>query len=58
MRMTTYVTFDGRCEAAFNFYTRVLGGRIAMLDCGGVRRMRFILGCAKPSRGDDVKHDD
>jgi PhnB protein len=26
------VTFDGRCEAAFNFYARVLGGRIAMLQ--------------------------
>ena len=28
MRLNSYLTFDGRCEAAFKFYAKVLGGKI------------------------------
>jgi PhnB protein len=28
MQMNPYLTFDGRCEAAFKFYEKVLGGKI------------------------------
>jgi len=28
MQMNPYLLFDGRCEAAFNFYQKVLGGKI------------------------------
>ena len=28
MQMNPYLVFDGRCEAAFNFYQEVLGGKI------------------------------
>lgn len=28
MRMNPYLTFDGRCETAFKFYEKVLGGKI------------------------------
>ncbi len=28
MQMNTYLTFDGRCEEAFTFYARSLGGSI------------------------------
>jgi len=31
MHLNTYVTFDGRCEAAFKFYEIVLGGKIVMM---------------------------
>ncbi len=31
MQMHPYLTFDGRCEAAFNFYQKVLGGKIVMM---------------------------
>ena len=35
MQMNPYLTFDGRCEAAFKFYERCLGARIdAMLTHG------------------------
>ena len=27
MQLNPYLTFDGRCEAAFKFYEKVLGGR-------------------------------
>jgi PhnB protein len=28
MQLNPYLTFDGRCEAAFKFYEKVLGGKI------------------------------
>ncbi|MGH6926402.1 MAG: VOC family protein [Propylenella sp.] len=28
MRINPYLTFDGRCQEAFKFYARVLGGKI------------------------------
>ena len=31
MQMNTYLTFDGRCEEAFNFYARCLGGSIGSI---------------------------
>jgi PhnB protein len=31
MQLNPYLTFDGRCEAAFRFYERVLGGRIVAM---------------------------
>jgi PhnB protein len=36
MQLNPYLTFDGRCEAAFKFYAKVLGGRIeAMMSHKG-----------------------
>ena len=29
MKLSTYLSFDGRCEAAFKFYEQCLGGKIA-----------------------------
>ena len=35
MQLNPYLTFNGKCEAAFKFYERVLGGRIeAMMTYG------------------------
>ena len=35
MQLNPYLTFDGRCEAAFKFYEKVLGGKIeAMMNYG------------------------
>lgn len=31
MRLNPYLTFDGRCEEAFKFYEKVLGGKIAAM---------------------------
>jgi len=31
MEMNPYLTFDGKCETAFKFYEKVLGGKILML---------------------------
>jgi len=31
MRLNPHVTFDGQCEAAFKFYEKALGGKIAMM---------------------------
>lgn len=31
MQLNTYLYFDGQCEKAFQFYARVLGGKIAMM---------------------------
>ena len=28
MQVNPYLTFDGQCEAAFEFYAKVLGGKI------------------------------
>ena len=36
MRFSPHLTFDGQCRAAFEFYERVLGGKIVtMLSYGG-----------------------
>jgi PhnB protein len=35
MQMNTYLTFDGRCEEAFSFYARVLGGSIESMFRNG-----------------------
>ena len=31
MQLNPYLTFNGRCEAAFKFYERCLGGKIEMM---------------------------
>ncbi len=31
MQMNPYLTFNGKCEAAFKFYEKVLGGKIAFM---------------------------
>ena len=31
MRLNPHLSFDGRCEAAFRFYERCLGGKILMM---------------------------
>ena len=31
MQLNPYLTFDGRCEQAFKFYAKVLGGEIAAM---------------------------
>ena len=31
MQLNPYLTFDGRCEAAFKFYEEVLGGKITAM---------------------------
>ena len=31
MRINPYLTFNGECEAAFKFYEKFLGGKIAMM---------------------------
>ena len=31
MQLNPYLTFDGRCEEAFKFYAKVLGGEIAAM---------------------------
>jgi PhnB protein len=31
MQLNTYLYFDGQCEEAFQFYARVLGGKIATM---------------------------
>ncbi len=35
MQVTTYLNFNGNCEAAFKFYAQVLGGKIAMMMTQG-----------------------
>ena len=35
MQMNPYLTFDGRCEAAFRFYERCLGGKIVAMITHG-----------------------
>jgi PhnB protein len=35
MKMSTYLNFDGRCAAAFDYYAQCLGGRITMLTKHG-----------------------
>jgi len=31
MRLNPYLTFNGRCEAAFKFYEKCFGGKILMM---------------------------
>jgi PhnB protein len=31
MKISPYLSFDGRCKAAFEFYEKVLGGKIVMM---------------------------
>ena len=31
MRLNPYLTFNGQCEAAFNFYAKCLGGKIVLM---------------------------
>ena len=31
MKIHAYLTFDGQCEAAFNFYTQCLGGSLELM---------------------------
>jgi len=41
MQLNPYLTFDGRCEDAFKFYAKVLGGEIvAMIPTKERRRRR------------------
>jgi PhnB protein len=35
MQLTTYLSFNGNCEAAFNFYAETLGGKIAFMMTQG-----------------------
>jgi len=35
MRLNPHLSFDGRCEAAFRFYERSLGGKILMMMTHG-----------------------
>jgi PhnB protein len=35
MRLNTYLSFNGQCEAAFKFYERVLGGKITFMTTWG-----------------------
>jgi PhnB protein len=53
MQMCTYLTFDGRCEAAFDFYARTLGGRVT-----SVTRRRDVPGAEEdfPGWGDKMMH--
>src|ERR1700732_3241338 len=31
MQMNPYLSFDGKCETAFKFYEKVLGGKVLMM---------------------------
>jgi PhnB protein len=35
MQLDTYLTFNGQCEEAFNFYQQCLGGKleVRMVNC-------------------------
>jgi PhnB protein len=46
MKINPYLNFDGRCEEAFNFYAKVLGGKI---------ESKFTFAEAPPEMG---SHDD
>ncbi len=35
MQLNPYLTFNGKCEAAFKFYERCLGGKIEMMMTHG-----------------------
>jgi uncharacterized glyoxalase superfamily protein PhnB len=40
MQLNPYLTFDGRCEDAFKFYAKVLGGEIVAMIRHEGRRPR------------------
>ena len=40
MQVTTYLNFNGDCQAAFKFYAQVLGGKITMMMTQGESPMR------------------
>ena len=43
MQIVTYLTFDGRCEAAFKFYADCLGGKIeAMIPHAGTHSAEHV----------------
>lgn len=53
MRVTTYLSFNGDCEAAFQLYERCLGGRIgAVFRYGGTP----LAGDVPPEWSDKVMH--
>jgi PhnB protein len=53
MQVNPYLFFDGRCEEAFNFYARVLGGKIeAMIKHQGSPAE----GSVPPEWGDKIMH--
>ena len=35
MKLNTYLVFDGRCQEAFQFYEKVLGGKIVSVSTYG-----------------------
>jgi len=49
MQLNPYLTFDGRCEAAFKFYEKVLGGKIEAM---------MTYGSSRPLRSDEGHHGD
>src|SRR5262245_40077196 len=43
MQLNAYLNFDGRCEAAFKFYEKVLGGKIeAMVRHAGTPAEEYV----------------
>jgi len=40
MRLNPHLSFDGRCEAAFKFYEKVLGGKISAMVTFGETPMK------------------
>lgn len=53
MTLNPYLSFDGRCREAFEFYARVLGGRIVFLQTMGESPMAAHL---PPEAHDHVMH--
>lgn len=39
MQITTYLNFNGNCEVAFNYYAKVLGGKITSMMTQGASPM-------------------
>ena len=53
MNLTTHVTYNGQCEAAFKFYERCLGGKIrSMLAWGSTPMAKH----APPGWGEKILH--
>ncbi len=53
MRLNPYLTFDGRCREAFEFYQANLGAKILMMQAWGDTPMA---GEAPPGMGDRIIH--
>ena len=53
MKMSIHLNFDGRCQAAFDYYAAVFGGRITMLTRHGETPMADSVG---PDWQDKVVH--